>query len=130
MAEIDLLVVEDHDDTREMLLELARSGGYRAVAASTGTLGLELARQHQPYVALVDLGLPDCDGHELVRWLRGGDGPTLWIVALTGWADQASRKRVLEAGADVHLVKPTRGAEIRTAIDRGLAVVRARRAVR
>ena len=66
----------------------------------------------QPDHVLVDIGLPDLDGYEVARVLRLRLGQRLKLVALTGYGQQADRKRSADAGFDAHLVKPVTPADI------------------
>jgi CheY-like chemotaxis protein len=100
-------IVEDNADSREMLREVLALSGYVVEAAENGPQGVELIRQWRPDVALIDIGLPGMDGYQVVRALRAGpDGKALFLVALTGYNQAQDRRRVLEAGFDVHLAKP------------------------
>jgi CheY-like chemotaxis protein len=74
--------------------------------AGRGSEGVEKAIRERPEVALVDIGLPDMDGHEVARRIRGGiDGP-IYLIALTGYAGSKARASALEAGFDAHVAKP------------------------
>ncbi|MGC4087671.1 MAG: response regulator [Polyangiaceae bacterium] len=101
-----VLVVEDDDDSREMLSELISSLGYAALSAANADEALAIARGEWD-VALIDLGLPGRDGCELARLLRAADGGAMGrLVALTGYSDAASRSAASEAGFEEFLVKP------------------------
>jgi CheY-like chemotaxis protein len=64
-------------------------------------------------VALLDLGMPRLDGFEAARRLRAEPwGPTLLLVALTGWGQDEDRRRAAEAGFDHHLIKPVAAADL------------------
>ena len=102
-----ILIVEDNADARESLRSLLESLGHKVVEASNGLDGLALARQHQPEVALIDLGLPGLDGYEVARALRASAGGTgTVLIAITGYGQAEDRRRSKEAGFDAHLVKP------------------------
>jgi CheY-like chemotaxis protein len=75
-------------------------------AADTGAAGLDLARTGRPDVVLVDIGLPDLDGYEVGRQLRAILGPSVRLIALTGYGQPEDRQRSRVAGFDAHLVKP------------------------
>jgi CheY-like chemotaxis protein len=103
----DLLIVEDDDDSREMLTQLAQLYGYSAAGAATAGGALDLVQRCQPKLALIDIGLADADGFEVarrVRQLPGGAGVRL--VALTGYSDDDSRRLAKAAGFDDFVVKP------------------------
>lgn len=101
-----ILVVEDHDDGREMLVTLLRLGGHDVLEAATGAEGMEIAARVRPDVILLDIGLPDVNGYDLGRRLRETLGPTPAIVALSGYGQPADRARSTAVGFDEHLVKP------------------------
>jgi PAS domain S-box-containing protein len=101
-----VLVVEDHDDGREMLAITLRMHGHDVLVAATGREGLDLAARRKVDVALLDIGLPDLDGYEVGRRLRASFGSRIRLVALTGYGQPKDRERSRQAGFDAHLVKP------------------------
>ena len=103
-----VLVVEDCPDAAESLARLLSLWGFDALVAGDGGGALELLGWYRPGVVLLDLTLPDMDGLEVARRLRREDGPTRpLVVGLSGWAGEDDRRRCLEAGCDLHVVKPT-----------------------
>ncbi len=103
-----VLVVDDNEDVARSLAKvLERMYGQEVRVAHDGPSALELADGFQPEVILLDIGMPDMDGCEFARRirLRPEFAETL-LVALTGWGQEADRKRSEEAGIDRHLVKP------------------------
>jgi len=106
-----ILLVDDNDDGREMLALALEAGGYVVVQAADGLRGIELACAAPPRVAIVDIGLPGIDGYEVARRLRRlAATKDVLLVALTGYGLPTDRAMALEAGFDLHLVKPV-GAE-------------------
>jgi CheY-like chemotaxis protein len=105
-----VLIVEDDDDSREMLGELVSSYGHRPLAAANAAEALARARDERPDVALIDLGLPEIDGCALARLLRlamvDNTGIPTRLVALTGYSDSAMRESAGAAGFDAYVVKP------------------------
>jgi CheY-like chemotaxis protein len=105
-----VLIVEDDDDSREMLSELVLAFGHRPVPAADATEALARAREQKPDVALIDIGLPEVDGCELARRLRLAmvevPGLHTRLVALTGYSDGPMRQSVGAAGFDAYVVKP------------------------
>jgi len=99
-------VVEDHEDSREMLRQLLELEGYEVEVAGDGRLGVDAALARPPIVALIDLGLPVLDGFEVARAIRERLGHGLWLVALTSRTALADRRRSAEAGFDLHVAKP------------------------
>ena len=104
---VRVLVVDDNADAAQMLATLLEAHGHEVSVEYDGTTGYARALRERPEVMLLDIGLPDIDGHELARRLRASKetaGATL--VALTGYGQSDDRERAREAGFDRHLVKP------------------------
>jgi signal transduction histidine kinase len=102
-----VLLIEDNDDGREMMATMLEAWDYTVLQAADGLAGVELARSGRAQVALVDIGLPGIDGYEVARRLRQLDATSaIKMIALTGYGLAEDQKRVLEAGFDLHLVKP------------------------
>jgi CheY-like chemotaxis protein len=100
-----VLVVEDHAESAEALLELLGMWGYEAHTAEDGERALDALERLHPDVVIADIGLPGMDGHELARRVRRapGQGSTL-LIALTGYGGSVSE--FTASGFDHHLVKP------------------------
>jgi signal transduction histidine kinase len=102
-----VLVVEDNDDARQMLAALLSLEGHEVRSARSAFAGFALASESAPELALIDIRLPDMDGYELARRLRGLPGPArIGLIALTGLAQPEDMQRAFEAGFDAHLAKP------------------------
>jgi CheY-like chemotaxis protein len=102
-----VLVVEDDADSREMLRMLLEMEGHDVQEAEDGPGALAAVAAMGPDVALIDVGLPGLDGHEVARRLRAErTDPAILLVALTGYAAPEDRERSRAAGFDVHLTKP------------------------
>jgi signal transduction histidine kinase len=101
-AQTRVLIVDDNTDAAELLADWLRGLGYSVEVAFDGRSAIAAAPCD---VALVDLGLPDLDGFDLGRQLRGGK-PAPRLVALTGRSDAQARDQATAAGFDRFLVKP------------------------
>ncbi|HZY17879.1 MAG TPA: ATP-binding protein [Ramlibacter sp.] len=102
-----VLLVEDNEDGRQMLEALLELEGHEVRSAPAGLPAVQLARDWPPDIALVDIGLPDIDGYEVARRLRGLALPRpLRLVALTGFGQPQDQRTAYEAGFDLHLTKP------------------------
>jgi len=102
-----VLLVDDNEDAASMLGELLTELGCDVHIALDGSQALELATTIVPDVALLDIGLPVMDGHELARRLRAMPSwHAVRLVALTGYGLEEDRRRSLAAGFHRHLVKP------------------------
>ena len=105
-ATATILVVDDDPLTRTLLVEYL-ADHYQVVEAKNGTVALEITATRDIDLVLLDVVMPDLDGFDVVRALRGrGDGPFLPVILLSGLTDQASRRTGLAAGADEFLSKP------------------------
>jgi signal transduction histidine kinase/ActR/RegA family two-component response regulator len=104
---VRVLVVDDNADAAQMLATLLEAHGHVVSVEYDGTGGLARALRERPEVMLLDIGLPDMDGHELARRLRASpDTANAMLVALTGYGQSEDRERARQAGFDRHLVKP------------------------
>jgi len=102
-----VLIVEDNDDARHMLVAALTLDGHQVHAAPDGESGLQLAERSPPDVALIDIRLPGIDGYEVARRLRAAnERRRITLVALTGFGQTEDRRRAFDAGFDAHLVKP------------------------
>jgi two-component system CheB/CheR fusion protein len=102
-----VVVIEDVDDSRELIQIMLERKGFEVFTYGTGTEGLEGIRSTRPDVAVVDIGLPDISGYEVASTVRAEqDGHRPYLIALTGYGQQNDRERVFQAGFDRHLVKP------------------------
>jgi CheY-like chemotaxis protein len=101
-----VLVVEDNRDIRDSLKSLLSLLGHHVEVAADGLEGVRRGLALRPRVALVDIGLPGIDGYQVARRLRHELGRTVYLVAYTAYGEPEDRIRALEAGFDLHLVKP------------------------
>jgi PAS domain S-box-containing protein len=106
-----VLVVEDHDDARELIARILQGAGARVVAASTTGQAVEHAAAERPDLLLADLGLPGEDGYVLLKKARALY-PGLPAVALTAYARASDRERTRGAGFDRHVIKPVDPVEL------------------
>jgi two-component system KDP operon response regulator KdpE len=99
-----VLVVDDEPQIIRALRINLRVRHYDVVIAATGTEALEQAARHPPDLVILDLGLPDLDGVEVIQGLRGWtEAP---IIVLSGRADSTDKVEALDAGADDYVTKP------------------------
>jgi len=109
-----ILVVDDEDRNRRLLVAMIEAEGYTAPEAADGAQALELARQSPPDIVLLDIMMPGMDGYEVARALKA-DAATMAIpvVMVTALDDRESRLRGLEAGAEEFVTKPVDRNELR-----------------
>ena len=105
-----LLVVEDDDDIRNVLRVLLEAENYRVVEATTARRAEIEARSHRPDLLLVDLGLPDGDGVEVIKRIRAWS--PVPIVVLSARTLEAQKIAALDAGADDYVTKPFSAPEL------------------
>lgn len=114
-----LLVVEDDDATRTFLADNLTADGYEVLVADCAADALRLLETKFPDVVLLDVGLPDTSGLDVLRRVRDADGlasranPAVPMLVLSGRATELDRVRAFEAGADDVLGKPFSYAELR-----------------
>lgn len=102
-----VLIADDNQDGADSLAMVVTSMGYDVRVAYGGTDAVDAARQFEPHIVILDLGMPGVDGLEAARRIRAlPSGRTAVLVALTGWGQERDRRLTSEAGFDAHLVKP------------------------
>ena len=105
-----VLVVDDEPRIVRLVADYLQQAGFRVVEAANGNQALEVFRQHQPDLVVLDLGLPGLDGLDVIRAIRqSSDAP---IIILSARADETDRVVGLELGADDYVVKPFGGREL------------------
>jgi two-component system CheB/CheR fusion protein len=100
-----ILVVDDNADAASMLEVLLTMDDHQIRTAFNGRDALEKADEFEPDTAILDIGLPDIDGHKLAKRLRE-QLPEIYLIALSGWGQTEDLRRSDEAGFNHHLVKP------------------------
>jgi CheY-like chemotaxis protein len=102
-----VLIVDDAPDNREAYAEYLRFSGFHTVEAATGSAAIQQARTHGPDVILLDLRLPDMDGLEVSRYVRGSsDLRHSKIIAVTAAVYPADIAAAMASGCDAFLQKP------------------------
>ena len=102
-----ILINDDIADVADVLKMLLDLEGFETLVAYSGQSALESAGEFRPDVVICDIGLPEMDGHEIARRLRGDPKvATATLIALTGWGAEGELRRTRESGFDFHLVKP------------------------
>lgn len=107
------LVVDDVADVTEMLSVLLTHAGYEVRTASSAASAISLVQESQFDVIISDIGMPQMNGYELARAVRGLSGyEGVPMVALTGYSKFDDRQRSLDAGFNAHLTKPIEPREL------------------
>ena len=104
MNKLFVLVVEDDKSVRNLIVTTLRTHGYRYAEAPTGEAAIVQASSHNPDVILLDLGLPDMEGAEVIRRVRGWSN--MPIIVISARSKDADKIAALDAGADDYLTKP------------------------
>ena len=109
-----IVVVEDDTHISDLVELLLRAEGFRVVQAGNGQKGLELIDRERPRLAILDIGLPDIDGLEVVRRVRASGGPAAHtpVIMLTARDGEIDRVLGLELGADDYVTKPFSNREL------------------
>jgi signal transduction histidine kinase/ActR/RegA family two-component response regulator len=113
-----VMVVDDNPDVAASVCDLLELAGHHVIVFSDGVRALENLDEVRPDVAVLDIGLPVMDGHELAREIRrrlGDAAPVL--IALTGYGHADVAERAREAGFDAHFVKPPEPMELLRAVE-------------
>lgn len=104
---LKICIVEDMDDSREMIRTLLELDGHHVHTAANGIAAIELLTTDPPDFALVDIGLPDISGYDVARQVRAiSTAKRPRLIALTGYGQPADVEEALAAGFDDHIVKP------------------------
>ena len=117
-----ILIAEDNAANRELFRELLEARGYTVVEACDGPEALRMIEQAQPDMLLLDIGMPVLDGFAVVRAIR--ENPlvaALPVLAVTAYAMQGDRERILSSGFDGYLPKPINAKSLADELERLLS---------
>jgi signal transduction histidine kinase/ActR/RegA family two-component response regulator len=101
-----IVIVEDNDDVRELLRLKLKRLGHAVNAVGDGNAGVVAIVDGKPDLALVDIGLPGLDGYQVAARVRESLGPTVVLVAVSGFGQPEDKRKALDAGFDEHITKP------------------------
>jgi two-component system, cell cycle response regulator DivK len=114
-----VLVAEDNAVNRELLHELLEMFGYEVAEATNGREALRLVEETTPDIVLLDIGMPELDGFGVIRSLRSNPHYAhLRVLAITAYAMQGDRERILESGFDGYLSKPVNTQSLKAEMER------------
>jgi len=119
-----VLVVEDHDDSRELAVRIIESAGASVVAVARADEALDALARKRFSVVVADIGLPDQDGYSLVRQIRAHRQErlrTVPVIAVTAYVSARDRERALAMGFHQHVAKPADPVALIDAIARAIA---------
>ena len=113
MAATLILIVEDNPRDLKLVREVLQANGFQTLEAATGEAGIELAREREPALILMDIQLPQMSGREAAKILKSDvNTERIPIVALTASAMKGDRERLLSEGFDGYIPKPINIKEI------------------
>jgi CheY-like chemotaxis protein len=102
-----ILVADDNRDSAETMSMFLKLSGHDVHIAHSGTEALEVAKRVRPDIGVFDIGMPDMSGYELAERIRHEAwGERITLIAVTGWGQDADKRKALGAGFDHHLTKP------------------------
>ena len=102
-----VLIVDDNEDAAELVAMMLNIHGFQTLAVNSGAQALFVASTYLPSVIFLDLGMPEMGGYEVASKLRRLPGlEDVYIAALTGWGDAATRAKTAASGFNLHLQKP------------------------
>jgi CheY-like chemotaxis protein len=109
LTDFKVLLIDDAPDGRAVAGYALRAAGAEVLSAGSAVEGLQLFREHAPNAILCDIGMPEHDGYEFIRWVRELErsaGRHTPAAAFTAYARAGDRARALDSGYEAHLVKP------------------------
>ncbi len=113
-----ILYIEDNAQNMRLVRKMLKVGGFEMIGAEDGLTGLQVAKENQPDLILVDINLPDIDGTEVTKRLKADpDFANTPIIALTANAMYGDKERFLDAGCDDYLSKPVSKSELLSMIE-------------
>ena len=111
-----VLVAEDNPDVADALAVLLQLDGHEVHVVDDGVAALSEADRRLPDAVVLDVGLPSLDGIQVARRLRQQYGDTLRLIACTGYDDDGTRRKIMQAGFDMILTKPAPVGELLDAV--------------
>ena len=120
-----ILYIEDNPDNMLLVKRALDAIGHEMIGAETGLDGLRMAAELHPDLILLDINLPDIDGYEVARRLRGSKDQHLFyipLIAITANAMRGDATKALEAGCDVYMSKPVNIRELWARVESFVAI--------
>lgn len=113
-----ILIVEDNQDSRELVVKVLKAHGYLMIEAIDGEEALAKAAAEHPDLILMDISLPKLDGYEVIRRLKAQEAfASTPIIALTAHAMKGDREKALAAGCQDYITKPVNIRELPARIE-------------
>ena len=105
-----ILVVEDDSSVRSLITTTLKAHGYKFLTAANGEMAVMMASSHNPDIMLLDLGLPDMDGTEIIKQIR--TWASIPIIVISARSQEQEKVNALDLGADDYLTKPIGTSEL------------------
>jgi CheY-like chemotaxis protein len=116
---INILIAEDNPTNRELFRELLEARGYSVEEACDGSEALRMIEQNEPDILLLDIGMPVLDGFAVIQAVRNNPRHSgMPVLAVTAYAMQGDRERILGCGFDGYLAKPIEAKSLAEELDR------------
>ncbi|WP_040950571.1 response regulator [Gorillibacterium massiliense] len=116
MEKKKLLIVDDQNGIRVLLMEVFKSEGYETFQASNGKMAIEIVKRDSPDLVLLDMKIPGMDGLEILKHIKMHD-PTLNVIMMTAYGELDMIKEATDLGALMHFTKPFDIDELRAAVN-------------
>lgn len=114
-----VLIVDDQNGIRVLLLEVFSSEGYNTFQAANGKIALEIVKQEAPDLVLLDMKIPGMDGLEILKHIKAID-PSIKVIMMTAYGELDMIKEATDLGALMHFTKPFDIDEMRMEVNRQL----------
>jgi len=102
-----VLIADDNADAGWGVAKLLEIAGFETVRVTGGTDAVREIGRLKPQAGIIDIGMPDLNGHEVARQVRAAAwGSQIVLIAATGWGQEADQREALDAGFDAHMTKP------------------------
>lgn len=102
-----VMIVEDNELNMKLFHDLLHSQGYETVEINNGLRALDLAREHQPDLILMDIQLPEVSGLDVTKWLKEDDDlKHIPVIAVTAFAMKGDEERIRNGGCEAYISKP------------------------
>lgn len=119
-----VLIIDDNVDFASSLATILEGMKNQVCVAHDGSIGIGLAQKFDPDIALVDIGLPSLNRHDVARALRErSQHDRMLLVAVTGWGQESHRTQATSVGFDAHMVKPLDSPQLPTLFRNNLLTV-------
>lgn len=102
-----ILIADDNVDAGWGIAKLLEIAGFSTLRVNGGLEAVKESKRHKPDVGIIDIGMPDLNGHEVARQIRQTEwGKHMVLIAATGWGQDSDEREAMEAGFDAHMTKP------------------------